>query len=675
MNPKNLRGTLDAAIALQHGGKLEDAARIYAQACRSAPQVFDVWYLAGTLAFQQGRLTEAIDFLNRARRLDPNSAPCKLFLGMALADAGQHAEAEKPLRAALEKLPRQPDAWLNLARSLRALGRPVEEAITWLRRAAEFQPDRAETQEQLGELLVMTEGLAAAEPHFRRAVELAPGLVCAWTNLGLALLELPGRLSEAVDCLERAVQIDSANVEARAGRALARLCAYRQAEADLDYGVALTLQPNNPRILSARAMVSNYLAGRSRAAVFALHTEFGRCFGGVSAVVGGGTPERGRRLRVGFVSPDLRTHPVACFLEPLLRHFDRNGFELMLYHNHARVDATSDRLRQLAGKWCNLNGLSDDAAEIIIRRDAPDILVDLAGHSSGNRLPLFARRLAPVQVTYLGYPNTTGLAAMDYRFTDALTDPPGAADRFATEELVRFAPAAWAFDPPSDAPQPGSTPGKAGTPVTFGSFNNFTKVTDEMLRVWARLLAQVPGSRLVLKSRYFEEPLVSGSVRMRLRAAGLADERVDLLPPFATREAHLGAYAQVDIALDTFPYHGTTTTCEALWMGLPVVVLAGDCHAARVGVSLLHAVGRSEWLAGDVDQYVAIAVKLANDPSGRRTLRQSLRDEMRHSPLLDHAGQAARFGTALRECWGNWCQRQNAAPLNAAVTRDVVLLA
>jgi protein O-GlcNAc transferase len=678
MNQRKLQQTIESALALHQRGDLDEAARLYAQARRNAPQAFDAWHLAGALEFQRGHTAEAIELLNRARQLDPKSAPCKLFLGMALADSGRFADAEKPLRAALEKLPDQPEAWLNLARTLRALGRPAADAVGCLRKAVQLEPNRAGTHEQLGELLVLTAGLPAAEPHFRRAVTLQPDLVCGWINLGLALLETTGRFREGVACLDRAVTVDPMSAEARAGRALALLCAYRQEDAANDYETALLLEPNNIRVLSARAMLTNYLSNRSRAAIFGVHREFGRSLDTLALPTFGHTRDPARRLRVGFVSPDLRAHPVAGFFEPLLRHLDPAEFDVVLYHNDRRVDETSERLQRLAGAWRNLDGVPDDAAEGLIRRDAPDILVDLAGHSSGNRLPLFARRPAPVQITYLGYPDTTGLAAIDYRFTDDVADPAGDAGQFATEQLVRFAPTAWAYQPPADAPEVVARPEDAATPITFGSFNNFTKVTDEMLQVWARLLAQVPHSRLVLKSRYFEEAVVADAVRGRLRVAGLADERVELLQTVPTVRAHLEAYAQVDIALDTFPYHGTTTTCEALWMGVPVVTLAGDRHAARVGCSLLSAAGHPEWVAATTDDYVRTAAGLAADRALLKTLRSGLREEMQASPLLDHAGQARRFGTALRTCWQRWCARQServAAPvsLRTDVPNDVAM--
>ena len=657
MNRKKLEQTVNAALEYHHRGELDEAARLYAAACQAAPRVFDPWVLAGSLEFHRKNLEKAADLLTRALRLDASSSKCKLFLGMTLTDLGRHAEAEKYLRSAVQKHPNYPEAWTDLGTSLCALGRGAD-AVACFEKAIALKSDDAIAHERLGELLVSIRGLAAAEPHFRRAIEINPDFSIAWSNLGLALVEATGRLSEAMECFDRAAEADPLSGAARNGRALALLHSYRQDDALREYEAAIALSPADPLALSARAMVMNYLSWPTREEIFVAHTAYAAAVNTVTVPSEfRGTRDPERRLRIGFVSPDLRAHAVATFLEPLLKHLDRKAFEIYLYHNHAIVDAMSERLKSLATGWRNLHGIADDQAAALIQRDAPDILIDLAGHSSRNRLGLFARRLAPVQVTYLGYPNTTGLTTVDYRLTDALADPLGDADTFVAEQLVRFAPCGWAYSPVPDAPEVSPPPSASSGAVTFGSFNNFTKVTDETLRAWAHLLQQVPGSRLLLKSRYFDEPTVSASVRTRLRAAGLPDDRVVLLEHTSTTQSHLTAYAQIDVALDTFPYHGTTTTCEALWQGVPVVTLAGDRHASRVGVSLLTAVGHPELIGADLNDYVRIAVELARDAERLNALRNNLRSDLARSALLDHTGQAAHFGAALRQCWRQWCEQ------------------
>jgi predicted O-linked N-acetylglucosamine transferase (SPINDLY family) len=263
--------------------------------------------------------------------------------------------------------------------------------------------------------------------------------------------------------------------------------------------------------------------------------------------------------------------------------------------------------------------------------------------------------MAPIQATYLGYPNTTGLRAMDYRLTDPIADPPGVAERFHTEKLVRFASTAWAYAPPPDSPTPARISGD--DPVIFGSFNALAKLNEATLRLWREILEAVPGSRLLLKSASDALPGWS----RHLVAAGFPADRVKLMAPSKSVAEHLAEYARIDVALDPFPYNGTTTTCEALWMGVPVVALAGDRHAARVGASLLTALGRTEWIASSATDYVRIAARLASDRGGRAGLRSELRNDMSRSPLLDHPAQAARFGDALRGMWRDWCARPAAA--------------
>jgi len=341
---------------------------------------------------------------------------------------------------------------------------------------------------------------------------------------------------------------------------------------------------------------------------------------------------------------------VASFLEPLLAHAPVGAVEVWLYHDHAVVDDVSERLKTLGARWRNFAGQPHAAVESAILADAPDVLIELAGHTGSNRLPLLAHRVAPVQISYLGYPNTTGLSAMDFRFTDGIVDPPGAADGRHSEKLVRFAPCAWTYQPRTDAP---GTEIAGGRAFTFGSFNNPAKLSGRILRVWARVLRAVPGSRLLLKGHGLDAPRMREDFAARFADAGGDPAQLDMLDRVPTARAHLELYARVDVALDPFPYHGTTTTCEALWMGRPVVTLAGDDHRSRVGVSLLNAVGHPEWIARDEADYVDIAVRLAADPVRLSAIARGLRDDFTRGPLLDHAAQAGHFWRAVQACADN----------------------
>jgi predicted O-linked N-acetylglucosamine transferase (SPINDLY family) len=657
MNHKQRTNLLEEALSLHQAHQHDEAELIYAKVRRECPKDFDAWYLSGAMAFQRGgHLEEAVELLQKARKLNADSVECRMFLGMALADLGRHAEAEPHLVRALKKTPHMAEMWENLARCQRAMGLP-HEALESLGKFAEIQPTNANARELLGELAAVVNGFAAAEQYFRKATEIDPSFAIAWSNLGLALLEKTGHIAEGMECLDKALQLDPFLVAASSARALGLQRLYKTEESLDLHNSILWMEPQNARVLSARNMLLNYLPRQDRQSVFEAHKEFGALFQKDEFQVFFNPQEPDKKLRVGFISPDLRHHSVAFFLKPLLQNLDPSRVQTLLYHCHHSEDATSAALRKLASKWTNLNGVEDDAAATLIQRDAPDILIDLAGHSAMNRLPLLARGLAPVQISYLGYPNTTGVPTITHRLVDEITDPSGEADAFATEKLIRFSPCAWSYEAPSEAPSPAMP--DAASPVTFGSFNNFLKVTDETLSVWSKILAQVPASRLFIKSVYLDDSEVRKNVLERITAAGIAEDRVETSGFFAATQDHLSAYNRVDVALDTFPYNGTATTCEALWMGVPVVSLVGDRHAARVGLSLLTAIDHAEWAAENEDAYIEKAVSLAQDRALRSKLRESLRSEASASILCDHAGQATRFEAALRQTWSDWCNGQS----------------
>jgi protein O-GlcNAc transferase len=627
MSPAKLQSLLQSAVAHHRAGRLTEAESLYRQLRAVAPKHFDVLHLSGLVALQQSRPADAVEFLTRAHALDRKSTVCELRLGVALIAAGRPAAAEAHLRHVVAAQPDHVEAWDKLAYVLKTQDR-LAEAVACHARVAALKPDDAN----------------------------------GWCNYGLTL-SLCGHSDQALQCHDRALAADPGLADARFGRAQALQQLDRLAEAVEEYGRVLAARPQYHEARSYRLLALHSLEEVSRENLWQEHQEYGRRVGGAPARAWTQAPDPGRRLRLAILSPDLRMHSCAYFLLPLLEHLDRSAFELCLYHDHFREDAVTARLRSLAAVWRNFVGQPESAVEPIIRADAPDILIDLAGHTGmTSRLPLLARRLAPVQVTYLGYPNTTGVPAMDYRFTDAVADPGDEADRLAAEKLVRFAPTAWTYQPPPDAPEAAGLPYATRGHVTFGCFNSPSKITDGMLARWKDLLEAVPGSRLRLKGQGLGEAGPRARYAERFSRVGLPADRVDLIERTPDTRSHLAHYREVDIALDTFPYHGTTTTCEALWMGVPVVSLAGDRHASRVGVSLLTAIGRPQWVASTPEDYLRIARDLAGNPAALTEEARTLRDRVRQSPLGDHAGQARRFAEALRQCWSEWCAAHGRTP-------------
>jgi len=349
---------------------------------------------------------------------------------------------------------------------------------------------------------------------------------------------------------------------------------------------------------------------------------------------------------------DFREHAAASFIEPILAAHDPAGFETYCYSSTEKIDATTARLRALATCWRDVRWQDDAAVARMVRADAIDILVDLSGHTSGNRLLVFARKPAPVQMAYLGYPATTGMSAMDYRLTDAIVDPPGAADGYYTERLLRLPHSLWCFRPPASMPEPGPLPALRSGRITFGSLNSMLKLTPQMIALWSRLILSVPGSRLLIAA------VPEGEARARLSAEfarhGVPVQTLAFHAPMEL-ERFWALHAEIDIALDAFPYNGGATTCAALWLGVPVVSLAGKLLWSRCGLSLLSGIGLQELVAHTEEEYLSIARRLAHERERLSQLRQQLRQRMRASALLDEAGFTRALEALYRGAWQQWC--------------------
>ncbi len=632
MPPVQLQRLLQDAIVHHRAGRFNEAAALYTRIRAVLPRHFDAIHLSGVIALQQNRAAEAVDLLKKAAAINPQHPVCRMRLGLALMSAGKPKDAESEFREALRLKPDLVEGWDNLAYCLKGQDR-LKEAVDCHEQSLKLNPQNA----------------------------------VGWYNYGLTL-SLYGRVGDALRCHERALEVDPSYAKAHFGRAQVLQQSHRAAEAVEAYDRYLEREPRNLDAHGYRLFALNNLDTASREEVFREHVAFGKRVGEFPAPEFPHDRSPDRRLRVAIISPDLRAHSCAYFLEPLLRHLDPTQFELYFYHDHFRQDAVSRRFQAMAASWRPIVAQPNNVVEEIIRADRPDIAIDLAGHTGSiNRLPMFARHLAPVQINYLGYPNTTGVRAMRYRFTDAVADPVGEADTLAVEQLVRFAPTAWCYQAPDNTPDVAPAPCLAApeAPFTFGCFNNLGKVTDATLRLWARILTEVSDARMLFKGRGLGEVAARDAMAARFAQAGIPVERVEFLDRTDSTAEHLALYHRMDVSLDTLHYCGTTTTCESLWMGVPVITLAGDRHAGRVSASLLTAVGHEQWVARNADEYVAKAVALARDRQALAAVRAALRSDLLRSPLLDHVGQSRRFAAALRQCWTEWCAERAPAELAA----------
>jgi predicted O-linked N-acetylglucosamine transferase (SPINDLY family) len=682
-------------LAVEHhrSNRLSQAETIYRQVLGVQPNNPDALYLLGVIAQQVGRHADAVDLLRRAVAADPRHAAWRSTYGVSLALSGEVDEAIHQFEQAIILDPNLPDAHLNLGNSFNLRGRQ-DDAVRAFRHALKLKPDYVEAHfnlanalrerdvneaaehyravirqrpmvlaahEQLAVMLHAARRWDEAIAEYRHIIDLNPLLADSHYNLGVCQLEA-GRREQAVQTFRETIRLNPDHAAAHFNLAVALGEGAPVEELYRECREAVRLDPDNRRAYDNFLHLSHYLTDTDPAAVFDDHVEWAHRFElplmevsephpidfslagsstGGGAAGGGANGDGERRLRVGFVSRDFREHSVSYFFEPVLTAHApaRSRLEIFCYADDIAPDETTARLRRKCDVWRDVTRMTEAEIAELVRQDRIDILVDLAGHTEMNRLLVFARKPAPVQVTWLGYPDTTGMRSMDYRITDAIADPPGESDRLNTERLLRL-PCGWCYQPPQNAPPVTSVPPseRAGGVVTFGCFNQVAKINLPLVELWAKVMHEVPTSRMVIKARTLEREDVRRRFVMAFADHGIAAARVDFLPAMPSLEEHLRCYSRVDVALDTFPYAGTTTTCEALWMGVPVVTLTGRTHASRVGASLLTAIGQTEWITSDRHAFVRRAVELATNVADRRMWRGELRPMMARSILLNAAG-------------------------------------
>jgi len=642
-----------------------------------------------------GKLPEAEAEARKAVEAHPFSAEACHLLGMLLYQRGHAADGIELVRRAAAMAPTVPEMRLNLGALLAAAGRAAE-ALPHLSEAARLGGPAAETQNNLGACLDALRRSAEALPLLRSAVRLKPDYAQAHHNLGTALRHL-GRMAEAAESFREAVRLHPHYAKAAFGLAQTAGELGDADEVVTFFRRILQTRPELTGIRSAVLYTLHYCPDMDADALYREHVEWGRLFcdpvkDQISAHENDRDPDR--RLRVGYVSPDLREHTVTKFITAALEHHDPENFEVFCFSDVEKPDAITHKLKGMVERWRETRQLKGPDLEKVIRQDRIDILVDLRGHAADNRLTLFAHRPAAIQVNMVGYFNTTGLATMDYRITDEHQDPPGMTEKYHTEKLARMPHSCWCYTPAADAPEVTEPPALKNGYITFGSLNKIKKVSEPCAKLWARVLEAVPNSRLLLSaaeadadnvaqppSAVFRLQAETGPqtpafgrtqpraavpqrtvpqaclVRERLCRMGLPNDRVDLLGKTATGREYLQRFERIDIALDTFPFNGITTTCDGLWQGVPCVSLAGETSVSRAGRSILRAANLPELATDTPEAFVHAVVQLGADLDRLRELRLCMRQRLLASPLMDHRGFARDLEAAYRRMWRTWCDR------------------
>ena len=623
MRPDFVEARGNLASALTDNGMVAESLEEYRRVVAEKPDWPDGFHGLGTALMADGKLDEAISYFRRAIELRPNYVEALTNLSNALRLKGQSIEAIDAARRAVAHRPDFVIAWHNLGTALHDTGQ-IEPAIDAYRRALAIQPDYVNALYNLGAALQESGRLEQAIEYYRKALAIRADHAEVYGNLGNALKD-SGQIDEALNCYRRAVSL---NVECKATNNLLYALHFHP-----DWGPREIYQEHLRWSRTYAAPLSESIRPHDN------------------------DPSPDRRLKLGLVSGDFTFHPVGRFLFPLLANFDGGAFEIYCYSDVRRPDVMTEWFKSKAHVWRTTQGLSDEQLAQQVRQDRIDILVDLSLHADGSRLLVFARKPAPVQVTYLAYCSTSGLSTMDYRISDPYLDPRAIDDSAYSEKTVRLPHSYWCYVRPAEALEVNPLPALSAGHITFGCLNNYAKVSEPTLRMWSMLLREISDARLMVFSR--EGPHRSRATEI-VTGEGVDPKRFLFVDAVATPQ-YFRRYQEIDIALDPFPFCGGTTTCDSLWMGVPVVSLAGATAVSRAGLSILSNVGLPELVARTPEQYVKIASDLARDLPRLAELRSTLRDRMLRSPLMDAPGFARDISEAFRQMWRNWCNGRTAS--------------
>jgi protein O-GlcNAc transferase len=529
----------------------------------------------------------------------------------------------------------------------------LKDSISLYRRGLKIYPENPDVLNNFANVLTSLNRLDEAIKLFKKAIQYAPDSPEAYANLGSAYAS-KGQFYQAIAECKRALTVDPAfdGVYALIGLWLSKVGQNKEALEALQQ--AINKRPHDRWVFSLYLLIANYSDILDKHSLFKAHQKwYSKFFIHHNMAQDIGTQKHQHKpLNIAYVSADFRHHSVAFFIEAILKGHNRTKFKVFVYSNNSKDDQLTQRLKKSVDAWHSIIALNDTETCNLIRNDKIDILVDLSGHFGGNRLPVFAQKPAPIQITYLGYPNTTGMDVMDYRITDSISDPVNITDDFYSESLIRLNNGFLCYTPPDNSPDiPEEPPCVRNDVITFGSFNNLAKLSPTTIRLWATILRSIPDSQLVLKSKAFEDPQVNQYLYQQFEAHDIRQERIKLHAYAENFTQHMALYNEIDIALDTFPYNGTTTTFEALWMGVPVVSLAGETHLSRVGMSILTILELNNLIAENEADFIDAAQQLATNITLLSQYRNELRTRLQSSPLMDRIAFVNKLETAYMSIW------------------------
>jgi len=644
-------------LIANQGGKFNIGAKFIKKAVIAKPEFMEAHNNLARTYYELGQLEEAVESYRSAISLQPDFAEAHYNLGVAYKEMGKPEEAILSYDHAISINPVYLKAHYNRGVALYEMGRDLE-AVASYQNALAIDSDYAEPHSNLGNVLRDLGRVDEAVSHCRKSIALKPERPEAYVNLGLALQKL-GDLEEAIDTYITIIAIrpEFAPAHCNLGVALKDLC--RLDEAIACFRRALAIQRDYVDAHCNLVFTEQYRALNSAESLFHLHREWDECQAQAfrtSWPEHKNTCDPERRIRLGFVSPDLGRHPVGYFVIGLLENLPKEQFEIVCYSDRIADDLT-DQIEAISDIWRKVRGIPDEDLFSSIIDDKIDILIDLAGQAANNRLLVFARKPAPVQVTWGGYIGTTGLSAIDYLVSDPISTRSGE-EQFCQESVLRMPDGYVCYTPPDYAPDVGPLPSVQAGHITFASFSNSAKLNDEVLVVWAQILKAVKNARILIKYKNIDSPANINRILAIFETAGIENSRV-MLEGWTPHDQSLARYNDVDIALDPFPYAGGLTTFEALWMGVPVITLPGKTFASRHSECHLNASGYPELVASDKSSYINLAIELANNPKHLTIMRSEMRDKMRNSPACDAQKFAKAFGAYMGDIWRAWCAAQN----------------